>query len=275
VGRDGKVTPGKLRLFSIGFSTAITEWDLAAGKPLRHSDGNHGEIWCIAAQPRRIQPAETAATGQREEAQNQYLVTGCGDGTLVLHSTADGDLQYLRRLAKPSRKSKVLCLAFQCGRNVAAGYADSAIRIYSVGSGEQIARMSLGSGPKGGPAAILVWAIHCLPDGTVVTGDSTGEIKFWDFRTCTLSQRIKSHRADILTLTANAEGTKIMTGGMDRRTTVYSIGAKSGRWAEVAHQRYHSHDVKAMATYETKELSIVASGGKSDELCRSSLKLSI
>src|SRR5258707_1205138 len=34
--KDGKVKIGALRLFSIGYSNTITEWNLATGLPLRH-----------------------------------------------------------------------------------------------------------------------------------------------------------------------------------------------------------------------------------------------
>src|SRR5579871_2700275 len=43
---------GRLRLFSIGYSSTVTEWDLSKGMPIRTSSGNYGEVWCLAAQPR-------------------------------------------------------------------------------------------------------------------------------------------------------------------------------------------------------------------------------
>ena len=269
---DGKLLPGKLRLFSIGYSTVITEWDLALGKPLRHSSGSYGEIWCLAAQPRwQVRKTSTgSALPKVTEGENreQHLVVGCADGTLVLHSTADGELRFLRTLARSSSKrSRVLCITFLGRGLVVAGYADSFIRVLSIRTGKQIGTMSLGAGPKGGPSEVLVWSVKCLPNGTIVSGDSTGEVKFWDAKTFTLLQRIQSHKADILDITASADGSTVISGGMDRRTTLYRQmgGAGKGelsRWAEVAHQRFHIHDVKAMAVFEMKNMSIVASGGQ-------------
>ena len=250
-------SPGKLRLFSIGYSTAITEWDLALGRPIRHSSGNYGDIWCLAGQAK-----------WKEKRLHQHLIAGCADGTLVVHSTADNDLRFLRTLTRSSKKkARVLSVTFQTHGVVVAGYADSTIRVYSFRTGVQIGNMSLGSGPRGGPSEILVWTVMCLPDGTIVSGDSTGEVKFWDGKTKTLLQRIQSHRSDILDLVANADGTIIFSGGMDRRTTMYrqtsnSFRKASSRWAEVEHKRLHSHDIKAMATFETKEMSVVVSGGE-------------
>ena len=48
---NGKWITGKSRLFSVGCTTTVTEWDLENGRPLRQASGNHGEIWCLAAQP--------------------------------------------------------------------------------------------------------------------------------------------------------------------------------------------------------------------------------
>lgn len=268
---SGKKTAGKLRLFSIGFSTVITEWDLALGRPIRHSGGNYGEIWCLAVQPRWEDPSNGKKRAimniKDEEALDQNLVVGCADGTLVLHSTADGNLQFLRTLARPSgKKSRVLCMAYKDRATLVAGYADSTIRIYDTRNGRQVSSMSLGGGGKGASAEILVWSVKCLIDGTIVSGDSTGEVKIWDGRTYTLLQRIKGHEADILDVTASADGLTLISGGMDRRSTVYrragGPGKKGARWAEIAHQRYHSHDVKTMTTYETKDMSVVVSGGK-------------
>ncbi|MCJ1357454.1 MAG: U3 small nucleolar RNA-associated protein [Icmadophila ericetorum] len=266
---NGKKTvkPGMLRLFSIGYSTSITEWDLSLGRPVSHSSGVHGEIWCVAAQPRLPAGAAEKESGKDGQAQAQHLVAGCADGTLVIHSTAEGELKYLRTLTRSSsKKSRVLCITFVGRERVAAGYADSTIRVFSIKNGSQLSAMSLSIGPKNGPSEVLVWTVKSLPDGTIVSGDSTGEVKFWDGKTYTLMQRILSHRADILDLAVSADGESMISGGMDRRSTVYrAIGtAKKGmprRWAEMAHRRFHTHDVKTMAVFETKDMSVVASGG--------------
>ncbi|KAL9023745.1 MAG: hypothetical protein Q9196_007003 [Gyalolechia fulgens] len=126
--------------------------------------------------------------------------------------------------------------------------------------------MSLGVGPQGGPKEILVWSVKATVDGTIVSGDSTGTVSFWDGRYYSRLQRITTHKADILDIAVSGDGETVFSGGMDRRTTLYrrTAGSKPGekrRWAEIAHQRFHSHDVKSMAVFETKKLSILASGG--------------
>lgn len=38
-------------------------------------------------------------------------------------------------------------------------------------------------------------------DGTIVSGDSMGIVKFWDSKTCTQLQSFQGHAADVLCLT--------------------------------------------------------------------------
>ena len=271
VDKRGNTIPGQLRLFSIGYSTAVTEWDLGTGRPLRHSAGNYGEIWCMAAQPKgHIHKKLERGVGDyihEEESQIQSLVVGCADGAIVLLSSMDGDLRFTRILARPSKKrSRVLSLTFQERHTIIAGHADSTIRIYDIRSGQQLRSMTLGPGPKGGPKETLVWSVKCLPDGTIISGDSTGTLTFWDGKNHTLLQRIKSHNADILDVAVSVDGHSVFSGGMDRRTTLYrrtgsGRRGESHRWAKITHQRMHQNDVKAMATFETKGLSTLVSGG--------------
>lgn len=260
---DGRTIAGKLRLFSIGYTTTVTEWDLERGQPLRQSSGNHGEIWCLAAQP-ALTASQKEAIGSSGQWEGQNLITGCTDGAVVLYSTADEDLTLQRILVRPSaKKAKVISITFQDRNIVVAGCTDSVIRVYDIRNGTNLRSMSLGSGPSGGPKEIIVWAVKCLSNGNIVSGDSTGELRIWDGKTYTLIQRIKSHRQDILSLAASVDGSKIFSGGMDRRTVVYKqTGVGKARWAEISHRRFHSHDVKTMATFEGKGMSIIASGGK-------------
>lgn len=257
---------GKLRLFSIGCSTVVTEWDLTLGQPIRHSGGNHGEIWCIAAQP-RWQESKQLDPNQR---QDQIIAVGCADGSVVLHSTAANDLTFSRILARSSeKKSRVLCLAFRNRRQLVVGYANSIIKVFDIATGAVVGTMSCTVGrAKGQPSEILVWSIKCLPDGDVVSGDSSGEVKIWDGKTWTMKQRMHSHLADVLDLCVSKDGLRIMSGSMDRRTAMHQKG-KNARWNEVSHRKFHTHDVKTMASYESRDLNIVVSGG----MCAGGLEL--
>ncbi|PQE23553.1 hypothetical protein CJF31_00006188 [Rutstroemia sp. NJR-2017a BVV2] len=254
---NGTTVVGKSRLFSIGYTTAVTEWDLVKGRPLRSASGNHGEIWCLAAQP-----AVEYKKGEEPSRECQKLIAGCVDGALVLYSTADENLELQKVLIRPSaKKAKIISVAFQDRNHVIAGCSDSNIRIFDIRNGTMVRQMSLGSGPSGGPKEIIIWAVKALPNGDIVSADSTGEIKIWQGKTYSLMQRIKSHTQDVLSLATSADGMFIFSGGMDRRTVVYRHIKGKKRWSEIGHRRYHTHDVKTMASLECKGTSVVVSGG--------------
>lgn len=262
----GKILPGRLRLFSIGYSSSVTEWDLATGLPARHSDGNHSEVWCFAAQPRQKSGAKGAAGEGGQICQK--LVAGCADGTIVLLSTEDNGLTFERFVSRATnKKARALSIVFKDRDTVLAGFADSMIRVFDTRNGNVIRNISLGSGPHGGPKEILVWKVKCLPNGDIVSGDSTGDIRIYNGKNFSQAQRISGHEADVLDLAVSRDGFSIFSVGMDRRTCFYTskkgqAQGQSGKWRKVSHQRHHEHDVKAMATYEGNKLSVVVSGGK-------------
>lgn len=257
---DGKIIHGKSRLFSIGYTTTITEWDLEKARAKKHASGQHGEIWCFGVQP-LPHKANAAA------AQNRKLVAGTVDGNLVLYSIEDGDLKFQKTLTRtPSKKTKFVSIAFQSHNIVIVGCSNSTICAYDVRTGTMLRQMTLGTDLTGGSKNIIVWAVKCLPNGDIVSGDSTGQVCIWDGKTYTQAQRIQSHTQDVLCLSVSADGSKIISGGMDRRTAVYEpMAGQSGRWSKVFHRRYHQHDVKAMASFEGKGMSVVVSGGMSWE----------
>ena len=133
---DGRVMIGKSRLFSIGYTSTITEWDLEKGKPKRHASGQHGDIWCLAAQP--AGPAD----GPAPEAQNSNkLIAGTIDGELVMYSVEDDDLRLQRVLVKsPTKKSQMVSITFQSRKVVIVGCSDSTIRAYDITKGHMLRR---------------------------------------------------------------------------------------------------------------------------------------
>ncbi|KAH7406029.1 small nucleolar ribonucleoprotein-like protein complex subunit [Phaeosphaeria sp. MPI-PUGE-AT-0046c] len=263
---NNNIVPGRLRLFSTGYSNSITEWDLPTGLPLRHSNGNHSEVWCFAVQPLHKQTHTGPAEGRKA---HQKLVAGCADGTIVLLSTEDDDLTFDRFVTRATnKKARALSVAYKDNDIVIAGFADSMIRVFDTRNGNVIRNISLGSGPIGGPKEILVWKVKCLANGDFVSGDSTGEVRFYSGKNYSQTQRISGHEADVLDLAVSRDGNSIFSAGMDRRTCYYSrkkspakTGGQNGQWRKVSHQRYHQHDVKAMATYEGSKLNVVVSGG--------------
>ncbi|KAI7911265.1 hypothetical protein M0657_005177 [Pyricularia oryzae] len=249
---EGGVAFGKSRLFSIGGRATVTEWDLAKARPKAHASGQHGDIWCLGLQP--------APEGQS----SSRLVAGTGDGCLVLYSIEDEELRLQRVLVKnPLKKVHFVSIAFQSRHVVVVGCSDGSIRIFNTRNGSEIRKMTLGRDLIGGAKDVIVWCVKVLANGDIVSGDSTGQVCIWDGKTYTQAQRIQSHSQDVLSLAVSADGTAIFSGGMDRKTILYKRlgGHNSTRWSKVFHRRYHSHDVKALAAFEGRGMSVVVSGG--------------
>ncbi|KFA72292.1 hypothetical protein S40288_02419 [Stachybotrys chartarum IBT 40288] len=261
---DGRILVGKSRLFSIGYTSTVTEWDLEKGKPKRHASGQHGDIWCLAAQPGALPDKNNTNEAQT----SNKLIAGTINGELVMYSVEDGDLQFQRVVVKsPTKKAQMVSITFQSRRVAIVGCSDGTIRAYDINSGHMIRRMTLGADLVGGSKDIIVWTVKCLPGGNIVSGDSTGQVCIWDGKTYTLTQRLQSHKQDVLSLAISADGTSIMSGAMDRRTVIHKRAAGSEhRWTKALGRRFHHHDVKAMASFESAKLSVVVSGGPDSNL---------
>jgi U3 small nucleolar RNA-associated protein 4 len=259
---DGRVVAGKSRLFSIGYTSTVTEWDLVTGRPKRHASGQHGDIWCMAAQPAGADKVGLGADSQ----DSTKLVAGTIDGELVMYSIEDDDLRFQRVLLRsPTKKAQMVSITFQSRKVAIVGCSDSTIRAYDITKGHMLRRMTLGSDLVGGSKDIIVWSVKCLPNGNIVSGDSTGQVCIWDGKTYTQTQRMQSHKQDVLSLAISADGTSILSGGMDRRTILYKQNNGAGsRWSKVWGRRYHDHDVKSMASFESGKISVVVSGGKTN-----------
>ncbi|ROW14844.1 hypothetical protein VPNG_03823 [Cytospora leucostoma] len=257
---DGTVIVGKSRLFSIGYTTTVTEWDLEKGRAKKHASGQHGDIWCLGAQPAPPKDTQSAVT---PTSQPQRLVAGTIDGSIVLYSIDDDDLQFQRVLVKTAKQNiKMVSIAFQSRQVAVVGCSDSTIRVYDLRRGELLRKMTLGKDLIGGAKEIIVWSVKCLKNGDIVSGDSTGQVCIWDGKTYTQAQRIQGHKSDVLSLATGVDGLSIVSGGMDRRTALYRpMKSDPSRWQRVFYRKYHDHDVKTMASFEGSGMSVVVTGG--------------
>ncbi|KAF7191309.1 U3 small nucleolar RNA-associated protein 4 [Pseudocercospora fuligena] len=256
---EGQPILGQYRLFSIASSPHVLEWDLKRGGLKKRSTGNFSEVWCFAVQPRLPRDGKT-------EPKSQDLVAGCGDGTIALLSTADDDLQFQRFLARVSgKRAKCISITYQNRDRIVAGFADSNIRVIDTRNGNIIRTMSLGNGVPPAPRNKFVWKVRCLRNGDIVSGDSDGDVVFWDGRSYSLNQKIKGHDSDCVDIVTGSDGKTVITGSLDGRVAVHqNITNANGRktWVKTHHRRVHAKsEVKAMAAYDGKDLSVVVSGG--------------
>ena len=66
-----------------------------------------------------------------------------------------------------------------------------------------------------------VWQSLVLCDGTMVTGDSNGNVQFWDAQLGTRTAAFKVHAADVLALAASPVGDAVFAAGVDPQLALY------------------------------------------------------
>ena len=90
--------------------------------------------------------------------------------------------------------------------------------------------------------------------GTIISGDSVGNVHFWDAKSCARLQTIRAHRADVLCIVASPDGRSVFTSGVDQKTCQLTLNIQTqktgvisqSRWLLSATRRLHSHNVRAL-----------------------------
>lgn len=66
-----------------------------------------------------------------------------------------------------------------------------------------------------------MWRSLVLADGTMVTGDSGGNVQFWDAQLGTRTAAFKVHAADVLAMAASSAGDAVFAAGVDPQLALY------------------------------------------------------
>ena len=182
-----------------------------------------------------------------------------------------------------------------------AGVSDGTIRNYSLEfrvtnddeDGDAIAlvqyetklRMTMES--RGRRTATKIWTMKLLKDGTLCTGNSLGQVQFWNSSTGTLLQTMtqSEFKTDVLQLVVNQEETKLFCSGVDARVNCYERMSRDENdmdidshshlrndWKLTTAQRPHTHDIKAMviltsSTKDQRPMETLLTGGVDTKLC--------
>lgn len=68
-----------------------------------------------------------------------------------------------------------------------------------------------------------MWALTVLPDGTIVSGESSGRVHFWDGATGAMTADFHQHAADVLAVAASPDGRAVYAAGVDPRIAVFQL----------------------------------------------------
>lgn len=137
-------------------------------------------------------------------------------------------------------------------------------------AGQEVARINAAATSK---QDLCIWALIVLPDGTIVSGDSSGATQFWDGQFATLLVRLQKHDADVLALAASPDGSTVFASGIDSKVAQFvKVESKAGadgaaQWAYLDSKRPHTHDVRALAVLAREgEEPLMVSAGNDTQL---------
>ncbi|KAI5949465.1 hypothetical protein KGF57_004675 [Candida theae] len=235
------------RLFSIGGSTYVTEWDLKTGRPLVNYDCNAGTIWSIDVNP-----------------QGDKLAVGCDDGSVVVVdiSGGTGSLEY--DIICQRQDARVLSLKWNGDEQIVGGCADGRIRVWSYEKNTKGRILGTMRVDKSKTESTLVWTLEVLPKrNQLISGDSTGHVKVWDLKFFSLMQSFKLHDADVLCLVGDSREERFYSAGIDRKIHQYDLlhSKSSTKWVHSFNRLLHSNDIRSMAITENKSFNVLVSGG--------------
>lgn len=254
---DEDTTP---RLFSIGGSTYITEWDLSTGLPKINYDCNVGVIWSMAINK-----------------SNTKLAVGSDDGSVCIVDISGGFGSLEHDMICQRQDLRVLSLSWYENDLVIGGCADARIRCWSVSKDTRGRIMGTMRVDKSKTESTLVWSVNVLPTKRqIISGDSTGSVKVWDLNTFTLLQSFNNHEADVLCITNDLSEEKVFTAGVDRKIHQYNLvnaSSNKSKWVHSYNRLLHSNDVRSMAVYESKGYNFLVSGGVEKSIVIQSINL--
>lgn len=237
------------RLFSIGGSTYVTEWDLKTGLPKINYDCNVGVIWSISVNNN-----------------GNKLAVGCDDGSVAIIDISGGFGSMEHEMICQRQELRVLSIKW-FENSVIGGCADGRIRCWSLNKDDRGRIVGTMRVDKSKTESTLVWSINILSKRKqIISGDSTGCIKIWDLETFTLLQNFTTHEADVLCIVNDFNEEKIFTAGVDRKIHQFNLinlnqKNKNSKWSHTYNRLLHSNDVRTMVSFESKGYNLLVSGG--------------
>ncbi|WOK98379.1 U3 small nucleolar RNA-associated protein [Canna indica] len=190
----------------------------------------------------------------------QRLAVACDDGCIRMYNVSDNDgLTYNRSFPRVS--GRILSVTWsQDAKLIFSGSSDGLIRCWDVASFHEKYRITTGLGGLGSGPELCVWSLLFLRCGTLVSGDSTGSVQFWDSCHGTLMQAHTYHKGDVNALATVPTQNRVFSAGSDGQVILFkrsfdmissdkedSPKEQIVKWVYVGYVRAHTHDVRALA----------------------------
>ncbi|XP_074588267.1 WD repeat-containing protein PCN-like [Curcuma longa] len=283
---------GAGRLLSSNIDGTISEWDLYSLNQKVILDSIGVSIWQISAEPSVdfMHPEETdsklVANGYTShdapsdcesclndgddefdeldhpttKTDGQRLVLACDDGCIRMYKISDKD-GFIYSRSFPRVSGRILSVTWSHdAKFVFSGSSDGLIRCWDAASFHEKYRITAGLGGLGSGPELCIWSLLFLRSGTLVSGDSTGSVQFWDGNYGTLMQAHTYHKGDVNALATIPSQNRVFSAGSDGQVILYKLTEEMSiseekeirqeklfKWIYVGYIRAHTHDVRALA----------------------------
>nr|CAB3493327.1 unnamed protein product [Digitaria exilis] len=188
----------------------------------------------------------------------QQLALACDDGSVRLYNVPEsGTLTYYRSLPRVSGRTLSVTWSSNA-KFIFSGSSDGLIRCWDTTSFHEKYRITAGLGGAGTGPELFISTLLFLRCGTLVSGDSTGSVQFWDSSHGTLLQSHTYHKGDVNALATLPSQNRVFSGGSDGKVILYKaskdeFGASKNAVKEQAHKwiyvdsvAVHTHDIRAL-----------------------------
>lgn len=231
----------KGRLFSAGLNGFLLEHDLATSGVKSCTAVTGGPTWCLAL-----------------SADKKKLAAGTEEGYVCIFQVLEEGIIYENSLEK--QEGRILNICWHCSGDYIVTGSMNCVRVWSLKEG-RVTRCSLGQ--TSDDEEIIVWCVGILDDMTVISGDSRGDICFWNAKLGTITDVVQTHKADVLCLVVCPDQKSVYVAGIDpviAQVRYVNAGSKKqkGCWMKSVMRSVHTHDVRALAL--TKDEALFSGG---------------
>ncbi|CAK8569434.1 unnamed protein product [Lathyrus sativus] len=268
------------RLFSSNIDGSVSFWDLCHLKQTMVLESNGVSIWQMAVAMSKGDDGETNGVhiengfskrflngfDEHEDSESDEdsdspevlkqsilegprVAVGFDDGCVRIYTISDSnEFIYLKSLTRVS--GRVLSVAWSAdAKFIFSGSSDGIIRIWNAKSGLEAHRIQARLGGDSGHE-LCIWSLLYLRSGTLVSGDSSGSVQFWDCQQGATSQEpITRHKGDVHALAAAPNHSMVFSAGSDGKVVLYKLSSSTmekENWVYVDYKKGHSHDVRAL-----------------------------
>ncbi|EAN32620.1 U3 small nucleolar RNA-associated protein 4 [Theileria parva strain Muguga] len=242
------------RLFTVGLHGIINEWDLNLLRPKRSCTSYGGAIFSGVL------------------SHNSDILIACDDGSVRSFSIWDNiesnekheELNFRKVHLRHNKRILSLC-SVEDGR-VFCGTSDSmilicdlekenyskVIKISSTRSRKRVKNENEKSENQGvlEENNVHVWCLlYISSENTLVSGDSNGNVMFWDITTLTMSYLFTQHNNDVLSLCLINDDT-LFSAGLDSKVTLYTNNKSTNNIP--LNDELNGNNIKELDTNSTK-----------------------